>query len=66
MGLTPYSAGSLAKPQLVLLLLTAKSFFQAGLSCLTLKHVVSIPWDFCSRLLLLWKINTQNSALTSC
>lgn len=66
MGLTPYSDGSMAKSQLVSLLLAAKTFSLAGPSCLTPKNVISIPWDFCPRFLLLLKTNTPKSALTVC
>ena len=50
----------------VTLLLAAETFSEPGPCCLTPKHVVSIPWDFYPRRLLLLKINTPKSALTSC
>ena len=63
---TPFPTGSMAKSQLVPLLLAAETFSEPGPCCLTPKHVVSIPWDFYPRRLLLLKINTPKSALTSC
>ena len=46
MRLTPFPAGSMAKSQLVPLLLAAEIFSEPGPCCLTPKRVVSIPWDF--------------------
>lgn len=66
LGSTPYSAGSMAKSQLAPLLLAAKIFSLARPSHLTPKHVVSIPWDFCPRLLLFLKTNTPKSTLRNC